>query len=629
MNALSSQLALVAGAAAAVALNALWEDALLVFCVWLLLRAWPRLNAATRYAVWTATLVAAVIVPVATTLPFVGASASPVHTSSGRSTALASARSAHDDKAVAERSTVPSQVEGAAAASLPPAALPERLRLTLPLPVAMTLLVAWTLFALVSHARLATALLKLEALKRDALPLPIEYREAMVRWNAANKGSRDVRLCVSDDIDVPVAVGLFDSMILIPRALLDRLSPNEIDQICLHELAHLRRADDWSNGVQRIALALFAWNPAALFVGRQLDLEREVACDDWVLSSTELVRPYALCLTKMAETATWPYRPMAAPGVFASRKHLSLRVERLLAAGRNAATNLSVGPATAAVAVVVGLSGAMLLVAPSVAASVSVHPIAAMHPVQAVNAPLHEAHVMHRVAPSVVQRQVAVVTVPVAGSAAVSARRIVAQTAPAQPRPTASPKTIHVNGSHVHLPARTIKVPAVDVDVPAIDVKVPTAAVAVPNLSQTIENSVKAATAAASAATASAGAMRLAQGNGDRACNGCNFSGVNWSGRNLRDVAYLGVDLSGAKLSRTDFAGGRFNGVNFKAADLSGANFSGAKLVGVDFTNANLDGANFNGAVLTGCDFKGVDLSRVDLSKAQVIGSDMPGQSQP
>ena len=38
----------VASAVAAIALNALWQDALLVLCVWLLLRAWPRLNAATR-----------------------------------------------------------------------------------------------------------------------------------------------------------------------------------------------------------------------------------------------------------------------------------------------------------------------------------------------------------------------------------------------------------------------------------------------------------------------------------------------------------------------------------------------------------------------------------------------------
>ncbi len=62
--------------------------------------------------------------------------------------------------------------------------------------------------------KLAVGLIRLEQLKRDALPLSVEYRDAMPQWIRANKGARDVRLCVSDETDVPVAVGLFDAMIL-------------------------------------------------------------------------------------------------------------------------------------------------------------------------------------------------------------------------------------------------------------------------------------------------------------------------------------------------------------------------------------------------------------------------------
>ena len=42
----------------------------------------------------------------------------------------------------------------------------------------------------------------IERLKRDALPLPVEYRDSMPQWSAANKGRRPVRLCVSEAIDV-------------------------------------------------------------------------------------------------------------------------------------------------------------------------------------------------------------------------------------------------------------------------------------------------------------------------------------------------------------------------------------------------------------------------------------------
>ena len=245
----------------------------------------------------------------------------------------------------------------------------ERLRVTLPVPAAFGIFGLWLVLASYSLVRLAIGLVRLEQLKRDALPLPVEYRDAMPQWLRANKGARDVRLCVSGETDVPIAVGLFDAMILVPRSLLERLSEPEVDQICLHELAHLRRADDWTNGLQRVISGLLGWNPATQFIGQQLDLEREVACDDWVLSFVGKVRPYALCLTKMAESASWPRHPIPAPGVFATRKHISLRIERLLGAGRNIATSLAVAPAAAAVAVVAAIGLLIAFVVPSVAAS--------------------------------------------------------------------------------------------------------------------------------------------------------------------------------------------------------------------------------------------------------------------
>ncbi|MBV8721575.1 MAG: hypothetical protein JO277_05460, partial [Candidatus Eremiobacteraeota bacterium] len=334
--ALTNDFIAVAAPIAAIVVNALWEGALLVAGVWLVIRALPRLNASTRYAIWSATLAAIVIVPIATTLPFLTTTA-VAQTSSSAAKPPATERPVgapmvtHALTSSVSHASTPVQSSPATAAHRAAEPLespvPPRFHVTMSVPVAIGIFAAWGLLALVSIVRLAIGLTRLEQLKRDALPLPVEYRDAMVRWTQANKGSREVRLCVSDETDVPVAVGLFDSMILIPRALLERLSENEVDQISLHELAHLRRADDWTNGFQRIAVALLAWNPAALFVSQQLDLEREVACDDWVLSLTGTVRPYALCLTKMAETSSWPRQPMPAPGVFATRKHISLRIE--------------------------------------------------------------------------------------------------------------------------------------------------------------------------------------------------------------------------------------------------------------------------------------------------------------
>ena len=270
--------------------------------------------------------------------------------------------------------------------------------MTLPLPLTLGIFALWLVLGTYALARLIVGLARLEQLKRDALPLPIEYRDSMPQWLSANRGGRDVRLCVSDETDVPVAVGLFDAYDFDSAHAADHLSEPEVDQICLHELAHLRRADDWSNGAQRVIEALLGWNPAAQFIGQQLDLEREVACDDWVLSFVGKVRPYALCLTKMAETASWPRHPIPAPGVFATRKHISLRIERLLGAGRNIATTLALGPAAVAIIVVAAIALLIGVVAPTVAAPVvavaPVAPVTAVRPVPAVHAVVHQPHVV-------------------------------------------------------------------------------------------------------------------------------------------------------------------------------------------------------------------------------------------
>ena len=76
----------------------------------------------------------------------------------------------------------------------------------------------------------------------------------------------------------------------------------------LHELAHLRRWDDWTKLAQRLAEAIFFFHPAIYWIARNLNLEREVACDDWVVVHTGRTKPYALCLTRLVETASSPVK---------------------------------------------------------------------------------------------------------------------------------------------------------------------------------------------------------------------------------------------------------------------------------------------------------------------------------
>ena len=96
-------------------------------------------------------------------------------------------------------------------------------------------------------------------------------------------------------------IGFVNPAVVIPRWLLQELSPSELQQILLHELAHLQRWDDWTNLAQKILKALLFFHPAAWWIEKQLSLEREMACDDAVVAETANPRAYAECLTHLAE----------------------------------------------------------------------------------------------------------------------------------------------------------------------------------------------------------------------------------------------------------------------------------------------------------------------------------------
>lgn len=344
MNAVVHALEPYGGAATALIsylATALWMGALIVALVVLLLRVWKPLDAAARYAVWYVALIVAVLGPLATTV---------------------SMRYLHHD---------PSTVGFALA--LHDVQAPVRIAVPVPQPsIAVPPLVAygaaalWLLVVLGGTARFVMGAVVLARLKRDALPLSPERRASLPLWrsHSAGAGARHARLCVSDRVDVPVAVGLFDGMVVIPQAVLDEFEPSDVDRFVLHELAHLERRDDWTTVVQRLLQVVMFFSPAVHLIARRLDLEREIACDDRVVTATSDVRSYAVGLTRMAESTAWPHRGIAAPAIFVTRRQLSLRVEELLSRRRFTARRFGIAPAAFALVAALGVAAAAAPLAP-------------------------------------------------------------------------------------------------------------------------------------------------------------------------------------------------------------------------------------------------------------------------
>jgi hypothetical protein len=135
-----------------------------------------------------------------------------------------------------------------------------------------------------------------------------------------------------------------------------------LDRIVLHEIAHLRRRDGLLFAVQQLTRALYFFNPAIVWLTNTLDIEREVACDDWVLERNSEAAPYASCLVRLAEGVPWPHKALAAPGAFVTRHSMSIRIERILQHAREvrrlhaAPAPVAAALAVAGIVAVVGLS---------------------------------------------------------------------------------------------------------------------------------------------------------------------------------------------------------------------------------------------------------------------------------
>jgi hypothetical protein len=128
-------------------------------------------------------------------------------------------------------------------------------------------------------------------------------------------------------------------------------------------MEHLRRADDWTNLLQKVSLVIFPLNPVLYWVEHRLCTERELACDDRVLNSGPGRKAYAICLTHLAEYSILRRSLNLALGAWEKRPELVHRIQRILAQPM-----LSMGRKPAMVAtgsLIVGTLGCALVLAHS------------------------------------------------------------------------------------------------------------------------------------------------------------------------------------------------------------------------------------------------------------------------
>ena len=276
-------------------LNCAAEGMVIALLAWVLLRAVGPQNSGTRFAVWFAALIGIA------TLPLLG----------------------HWSTTGAE--------------------LTRRSEITMPASWALYLFAAWLLIAVAGLFRVALGFYQLHRLRKSCVPVDRATLDPVILKTLEDFDSpRPVDLCVSDQLRVPTAIGFTKPIVAIPTWTMGELSTNELNAILLHELAHLRRRDDWTNLIQKILGAVLFFHPAVWWIEKKLALEREMACDDLVLAQAQATSPraYAECLVVLAEKSYLRRGIALAQAAVDRVRQVSLRVTQILDVNRPSATRV-------------------------------------------------------------------------------------------------------------------------------------------------------------------------------------------------------------------------------------------------------------------------------------------------
>ncbi|HEV8004240.1 MAG TPA: M56 family metallopeptidase, partial [Planctomycetaceae bacterium] len=292
----------------------------------LLRRRWVLVTA----TLWNAVLIALLVLPLATLLaPPLKLPLLPVDSSQASAVIVASRSGAESSRSIPANDRA-RDLDGADSGEPSAAISPSTNN-------GMLLLVLAGIYGLGVVALLARLLAGWHAAKalcdQAALVTNTRWLDRLEFWMSGR--SRRVKLLHSDQIDVPIALGVRKPVILIPSSLVSRATSRTVDSILIHELAHVYRADCAWQLVDRIVQAALWLHPLMWIAQRRIAFIRERACDDFAVHRVGDFRAYGETLLDIA--AGIRHRRAARLGLTIARS--SQLARRLSAISQSAGSN--------------------------------------------------------------------------------------------------------------------------------------------------------------------------------------------------------------------------------------------------------------------------------------------------
>ncbi|MFT4093971.1 MAG: M56 family metallopeptidase [Niabella sp.] len=122
---------------------------------------------------------------------------------------------------------------------------------------------------------------------------------------------RKVKIFTSNLVQSPLTLGFLKPVILLPVAMLNQLTTQQVEAVILHELAHIKRNDYLQNIATQLILTVFYFNPFARLLVNIQNLEREKAADKWVIQFEYNSHVYASALLQLAKLQLQPRHNLA------------------------------------------------------------------------------------------------------------------------------------------------------------------------------------------------------------------------------------------------------------------------------------------------------------------------------
>jgi beta-lactamase regulating signal transducer with metallopeptidase domain len=188
----------------------------------------------------------------------------------------------------------------------------------------------WSAWFVVHAVALARDVAAVRRAKRQGQPCPCDLMMRLPHWSRVSVTGRPACVVLSNRVHAAGVLGCGAPVIAIAPRLIDDLSATDLDRVLVHEWAHVQRRDDLAHLVQRIVRGVVGWHPAAWWLERRLELEREIACDEVAVRVTGSAKRYAQCLVSIAALKRRPEQTLPVLAAV-SRSRLQRRVERIIA----------------------------------------------------------------------------------------------------------------------------------------------------------------------------------------------------------------------------------------------------------------------------------------------------------